>query len=51
VSLRSKGSVDVRRVAGLWQGGGHTNAAGFGITGPLDVIRTTIVDEIGRSLG
>lgn len=51
VSLRSKGSVDMRRMAGLWQGGGHTNAAGFGITGPLDVVRTTIVDEIGRSLG
>jgi phosphoesterase RecJ-like protein len=51
VSLRSKGSVDVRRVAGLWQGGGHTNAAGFTIAGSLDVVRAAIIEEMGRSLG
>ncbi len=33
VSLRSKGPIDVRGVAMLWDGGGHRNAAGCTITG------------------
>ena len=36
VSLRSKGDVDVRAVAGLWSGGGHTNAAGCTLTGDFE---------------
>ena len=35
VSLRSKNGVDVRAVALLWGGGGHTNAAGFTDDGRL----------------
>jgi bifunctional oligoribonuclease and PAP phosphatase NrnA len=43
VSMRSKYDVDVRRVAGLFGGGGHKNAAGFTVTGSLDEIRPRIV--------
>ncbi len=39
VSLRSKGNVDVRSVALLWNGGGHTNAAGCTLTGDVDAGR------------
>jgi phosphoesterase RecJ-like protein len=51
VSVRSKGDVDVRRVAAAWQGGGHTNAAGFSISGSLDSVRAAVVAAMGRSLG
>ncbi|MBM9518709.1 DHH family phosphoesterase [Desulforhopalus vacuolatus] len=33
VSLRAKGEVDVSKIAGLFGGGGHHNAAGFQING------------------
>jgi phosphoesterase RecJ-like protein len=33
VSLRSKGDVDVRTIAGEFGGGGHRNASGFTVTG------------------
>jgi phosphoesterase RecJ-like protein len=32
-SLRSKGDVDVRTIAGAFGGGGHRNASGFTVTG------------------
>lgn len=44
VSLRSKGPVDVRSVAGQFGGGGHRNAAGCTLQGvPLDEARARIV--------
>ena len=45
VSLRSKGSVDVRVVAVSHGGGGHRNAAGFSISTPADGTRSLIVAE------
>lgn len=36
VSLRAKGDVDVQRVAASFGGGGHPNAAGCTVPGPLD---------------
>lgn len=36
VSLRSKGDIDVRKVAAAFGGGGHKNAAGCTLTGQLD---------------
>jgi phosphoesterase RecJ-like protein len=50
VSLRSKGAVDVRRVAGLWGGGGHHNAAGCTIEGAEDDVRAAVTGAIGRAL-
>lgn len=50
VSLRSKGAVDVRHVAALWQGGGHTNAAGCTLVGPLEELRAAVVAALGRAV-
>ena len=50
VSLRSKGAVDVRTVAGLWGGGGHHNAAGCTITGTEAEVGALIVAALGHAL-
>jgi phosphoesterase RecJ-like protein len=50
VSLRSKGPVDVRAVAGLWNGGGHTNAAGCTLTGDFDVAKRALVAALIRAI-
>jgi phosphoesterase RecJ-like protein len=43
VSLRSKGSIDVGSVAKQFPGGGgHKNAAGCTVTGPIGALRTTL---------
>jgi phosphoesterase RecJ-like protein len=36
VSLRSKGGIDVHRLAGEFGGGGHRNASGIVMSGTLD---------------
>jgi phosphoesterase RecJ-like protein len=36
VSLRSKGEIDVNRVATRYGGGGHQNASGAVLDGPLE---------------
>ena len=46
VSMRSKYDVDVRAVAGRFEGGGHKNAAGFTVTEPLDQVRPRIIQLI-----
>ena len=43
VSFRSKGNVPVNKLAGLFDGGGHTNAAGARLTG---VTIAGIIDKI-----
>jgi phosphoesterase RecJ-like protein len=48
ISLRSKGNVDVRAVASVWDGGGHRNAAGCTVTGPAAEVREAIVGEMKR---
>lgn len=45
VSLRSKGSVDVRAVAARYGGGGHTNAAGFTAPGSYADVHVRVVRE------
>lgn len=42
-SLRSKGDVNVARVAGLFGGGGHRNAAGCTLTGPWDEVEAQVM--------
>jgi bifunctional oligoribonuclease and PAP phosphatase NrnA len=44
VSLRSKGAIDVGRIARGFGGGGHKNAAGCTLTGSFDDIRSRILD-------
>ena len=46
VSMRSKYDVDVRQVASDFGGGGHKNAAGFTVNGPLPAVRPVILDRI-----
>ena len=50
VSLRSKGAVDVRMVAAAWNGGGHQNAAGCSIAGPLADVKRQLVDAVGAAI-
>jgi phosphoesterase RecJ-like protein len=50
VSLRSKGPIDVRGVAMLWQGGGHRNAAGCTITGACDVEKARLVAAMSAAV-
>jgi phosphoesterase RecJ-like protein len=45
VSMRSKDTFDVSEIAVKYGGGGHPNAAGFGIEGSIDEIRALIIKE------
>jgi len=46
VSLRSKGSFNVERVAAIFKGGGHVNAAACRIEGDLETVRRRVLDVI-----
>jgi bifunctional oligoribonuclease and PAP phosphatase NrnA len=50
ISLRSKGDVDVNRVANVFGGGGHKNAAGCTLNGPYAEVRSKLVTELKRVL-
>lgn len=49
-SLRSKGAVDVRKIAQKYGGGGHTLASGVNLEGPLEKALQTVVTEITTQL-
>jgi phosphoesterase RecJ-like protein len=44
--MRSKYDVDVRMVASAYGGGGHKNAAGFTVTGPIDEVKPSIIGRL-----
>jgi phosphoesterase RecJ-like protein len=46
VSLRSKGSFNVERVAAAFRGGGHINAAACRIEGDLETVRKSVLEVI-----
>ena len=50
ISMRSKYDVDVRAVAARHGGGGHKNAAGFRVRGPLDAVRESVVKEVAEAI-
>jgi len=50
ISMRSKGGVDVNRVANTFGGGGHKNAAGCSMTGTYEVVRTKLITELERTI-
>jgi bifunctional oligoribonuclease and PAP phosphatase NrnA len=50
VSMRSKYDVDVRAIAARHGGGGHKNAAGFKIKGPLDAVKDGILEELSDAI-
>jgi len=49
-SLRSNGDDDIQGVAALLGGGGHKNAAGGNLRGPLDSVTQTLVQCVGQVL-
>lgn len=51
VSLRSKGDLDVHRLASGFGGGGHRNASGIVLAGALDDVSERIIAEAKRPLG
>jgi phosphoesterase RecJ-like protein len=51
VSLRSRGEVDVEKIARHHGGGGHRNAAGFTIQGDGEEVRREVASELGAALG
>jgi phosphoesterase RecJ-like protein len=50
VSLRGKGDVDVNRIAARFGGGGHRNAAGCTVTGPLESASREILAAVRAAI-
>jgi bifunctional oligoribonuclease and PAP phosphatase NrnA len=50
VSMRSKGDIDIGAVAKQFGGGGHKNAAGCTVTGPIDALQKTFVERIEQAI-
>ncbi|HEX6278391.1 MAG TPA: bifunctional oligoribonuclease/PAP phosphatase NrnA [Pyrinomonadaceae bacterium] len=50
VSLRSKGDINVAKVAERWGGGGHRNAAGLRIEGEWDPIESELVEAVREAV-
>ncbi|HEY8549768.1 MAG TPA: bifunctional oligoribonuclease/PAP phosphatase NrnA [Vicinamibacterales bacterium] len=51
VSLRSKGAIDVRKVAATFGGGGHVNAAGFTVVGESEpAVRSRLIDRLTEAI-
>jgi phosphoesterase RecJ-like protein len=50
-SLRSKGKVNVAKIAELFGGGGHKNAAGFRIEGSLNAAKKKLLLAAGKISG
>jgi phosphoesterase RecJ-like protein len=48
VSLRSKGDIDVGRVARGFGGGGHKNASGCTLAGPLERVRERVLEQVAQ---
>jgi phosphoesterase RecJ-like protein len=50
VSLRSKGNIDVGTLAKEYGGGGHRNAAGCTVSGPIDALQRQMVQKLARAI-
>jgi len=50
VSLRSKGALDVAAVAANFGGGGHVEASGCSLDGPLAVATERVLEQVRRAL-
>jgi phosphoesterase RecJ-like protein len=46
VSLRSKNSIDVSEIAGKFGGGGHRNASGCTVAGPLESATNLLLTQV-----
>jgi phosphoesterase RecJ-like protein len=50
VSMRSKGDIDIGAIAKEFQGGGHKNAAGCTVSGPIDALQKTFIRRIEAAI-
>lgn len=50
VSLRSRDAVDVREVAAVFGGGGHTRAAGCRIEGNREQVQTALLEQLEKAI-
>jgi phosphoesterase RecJ-like protein len=50
VSMRSKGDIDIGSIARAFSGGGHKNAAGCTVTGPIDALQKTFVEKVDAAI-
>ena len=50
ISLRANEYVDVSQIASKFAGGGHVRAAGLDLSGGIEQIKQTIIDEIKKQL-
>ena len=50
VSMRSKGKIDVSKIATKFGGGGHINAAGFTADEEIDKVKNEIIELVGVNL-
>jgi phosphoesterase RecJ-like protein len=51
VSLRAKGEVNVAKIAAVFGGGGHANAAGCTISGGLGEARDALLRAVADAFG
>ncbi len=51
VSLRSKGKNNVAKVAEMFGGGGHRNAAGCRVEGEFETIRRQVIEGLQNAIG
>ena len=51
ISLRSKGKTNVAKVAELFGGGGHRNAAGCRIAGDFEEVRQRVIEGLQSAVG
>lgn len=50
VSLRSRGRVDVNKIARQFGGGGHRNASGCAMEAPLEELEKAVLEHVRRAL-
>jgi bifunctional oligoribonuclease and PAP phosphatase NrnA len=50
ISLRSKGDIDIGAIAKEFGGGGHKNASGCTVTGPIDALQKTFIEKIEAAI-
>lgn len=51
VNLRSRGKVDVSRVAHSFGGGGHKNASGCTVKGTIDKVEKLVLEKLRKAVG
>ena len=50
ISFRSKGSVDVNKIAGKFGGGGHSRASGCVVNGSCEEVEKAVLEEVRRAI-